>query len=133
MSLDQLSNLGSVVTAVCAIIAIVVAICQISTSRKISAIDAYASYLELAFNHPLFSSGFQTLTKEQKEQYEWYVSRMLMACERILELRKSDKWKEAIKTQLRFHRDYLNSEDFSLYMKHYPASLQEMIEDAQKG
>lgn len=121
--LEQLSNISNIVMGLLAVIAAAIAWYQVRVShrdqKRTTAKEIYREYLERAFENPKLSSPshptsyypYNKITADDQlfEQYEWYVSYLLLAVEEILDLEESEQWKETLKKQIRFHTEYLNS------------------------
>ena len=121
LQLADLANLSTVITGVVAILAFIGAIWQVFASkrsqREATASELCGSYLELAVEYPLLAKADDSLFKDTNsqefEQYEWFVSVMLHACERILDLAPEDEvWRKAIQAQITYHNRYIASSRF---------------------
>jgi hypothetical protein len=125
-----------------ATVAAALAWAQITSARKIArealARQTYSEYLKLAMEHPEFSSGLkQTVPPSDRlfEQYEWFVSYMLNACEGILlyvsTVKKASDWTGTIVTQVEYHKDYFESSTWfqESYEAHYEERLRKIIEN----
>ena len=127
----EAANQAQVVSAAAACIGAAVAVAaatlvliQVRAARLIQreavALQLYNDYLKLCFAEPAFAGGQWKLNSSSKlsedflyQKYEWFVSLMLNACESILlYAAKADEWTATIKTQLNYHTEYLNSEEF---------------------
>ena len=104
-------------TAAAAVLGLVLAFFQIrsakSTQREAAAKEAYRSYLNLALAHPKLARGDLDSANQSPDEYYWFVSSMLFACEEVLFFSRGDKeWIETVKAQLRRHKAYLSSNLF---------------------
>lgn len=140
---DELSAYASLVTAVTAVVAVIVASIQIHVSKRESRLGVakgiYKDYLTLAFANPKFSSPSYPLdapgmksfahNAEELEKYEFFVSYVLFAAEEVLDLTKnSQAWRTTLRDQLRYHAIYLDSMD--LQEQHYSSDLLTLREEA---
>jgi hypothetical protein len=121
MNPDIVSAVANVVTASAALVAIVIAVRQLHSSREVqkeaTAKELYKDYLLLAFQNPNYSSPSYPIAsptypslktdKETFEQYEFYVSNMLFAIEEIHRLTDGDDWTEVLTDQIKYHALYL--------------------------
>ena len=117
---------------------------RVEAERK-EAREAYADYLRLAFENPhlasigkaatsrLFPDDVHELDSEawkQRRQYEFYVARMLWACEEILSKfngASDTGWRETIAAQVRLHRWYLGRSSRTGSFELYSPALQSII------
>jgi hypothetical protein len=130
---DKLGNLGELVTAIVACIAIIFAYRQIvemkksqreatasqreataktvASQREATAKDIYRDFLKLAIEYPSYADA------EKKDAgYKWYVAFLLAACDEMLSAMPGDEdWKYIIKEELFPHRSYLKSPEFKKF------------------
>jgi hypothetical protein len=100
--------------------------------RESFARQTYANYLQLAIQYPAYASGGQPGDEEAFEQYEWFVSYMLNACEHVLLfVSGSEDWRACVRSQLSYHRDYLCKNEWfrQSACSHYSADLLSLIHD----
>ena len=99
--------------------------------QSFKAREVWSSYMELAFDYPEFSGGFDydgSREPLKQEQYEWFVSRMLYACEEAISYAPRDPWwKETLKLQLGYHHKYFCVGHFDEPIKGYSKSLQDLF------
>jgi hypothetical protein len=107
--------------------------------RETIAKTLYREYLKIALERPKFANpglaniDFRKRTfdgsQETFEQYEWFVSYMLHACEEVLRISDSDGWKSAIKRQVSYHAEYLNSSAFAdeALVEHYSDEIVDLM------
>lgn len=62
------------------------------------------------------------------EQYQWYVSIMLLAMEDILRTYTTQDWKNTIDAHLKRHEAYLTSPEFHTFVHHLSPELRAIIE-----
>jgi hypothetical protein len=135
-------TISGVVTATVAVLALIIAIVQIWTSKKSQRIATakaiYREYLKLCFDNPDFSYR-RTQPKDSGdklfEKYAWFVSNMLFSCEEIyLHFPYDEKWKNAIILQCSYHSTYLNSEYFKKTdeMNTYSERFVELVDESIK-
>jgi hypothetical protein len=109
----------ALVTSAIAVYAALIALRQVREARVIArnadAQDSFRSYLEVCLNHPdLAYPNYEEIKKDDSklEQYEWFVAYLLAASEKILAAKGADKkWIDAIKLNIRYHRDYLSDKN----------------------
>ncbi|MDZ4274920.1 MAG: hypothetical protein U0995_02705 [Erythrobacter sp.] len=77
--------------------------------REARADTCWQSYLTLAFDNPKFAAGkVDSLFtwSEERERYEWFVGKMLYACESVLNYAQDDRdWHDAIKVNVATHKE----------------------------
>jgi hypothetical protein len=107
------------------------------------AFDAYDAYLELCFEHPKFANGqlidqgFSIPSRDEYDKadalfykYEWFVARLLIAAEQILDAVPGDKeWRDTIWWQVRKHYKYIQCEHFKPRIKIYSPPLRAIINE----
>ena len=147
--LDPAQVIGGFATGL-ALLAILVGYFQILTSRRIAqeseAQQSYNEYLKLCIQYPQLSStavavkalGFSDLASEisketvESEQYVWFASYMLNACEKILlAVDKDGPWRSALKAQIGYHAELLSLE-WSKWSIHYSNDMDELVTEALK-
>lgn len=101
------------------------------SERRSTAMSIYARYLERAFEHPGLANPVDfgaSAGSDPSLKYEWFVSNMLLAIERILEVDEAAEWDNAIAAQLCYHHKYLAQDTFQKYeLKSYSIDLQRRI------
>jgi hypothetical protein len=142
MKPDVLSAYASSAAAIFAGVALCVAAFQLRATRlearRSMAHQIYKDYLKLAFENPQFSAAsypkksprFITISKqsEEYEQYEFFVSNLLFACEGILEVCQDREWIAAIRTQFAYHALYLKTAH--LLPSHYSKQICVLVREA---
>jgi hypothetical protein len=120
--------IGGVATAIgvrIALIAAKIAYDQFLDSKEnqqeATAQQIYSNYLALAIEYPAFTQGKQPNEPFQSEQYQWFVSYMLVACEHILDLFPEDpEWIQCIEGKIEYYNGYLcNDKGFNDNDIHY--------------
>ncbi len=127
-------------TAVIAFIALIVAICQLTTSndaqREATANDTYKDYLKLAIDNPILASGLTQIPEDPKirEQYSWFVSYFLHSAEQIFLISPDDdEWRAAISNQVCFHQAFLKTDEYNQNLKlHYDEDFRKLVDEALK-
>lgn len=113
------------ITAFAAVIALVFGVWQVlvarASQREATAIDTWMNYEQRGLEYPKYANPElskldyeeKTLDGDRQEfyRYEWFVSFMLLACDEVL-LLDSRGWKDVVKNNLGYHRDYLKSKVF---------------------
>ena len=89
------------------------------TQREATAKDWFHDYEVRCFENPKFANptlaeydyAQRTIDGDPLmfEKYEWFVSLMLNAGEAITELTPTADWRNSVKSQVKFHHDYLRS------------------------
>ncbi len=139
MTLEQLTQVGTILQAVVATAALLLVWMQIRSARlaqaEATASDTFRDYLKSAIDNPAFarpSLGKIDSTDTRSEPwvaYTYFVANMLFAFESILSTSKNDKiWTEAMLAHLRFHRRYLASEHFSRTREGYSLAVRALID-----
>ncbi|GHB35699.1 hypothetical protein GCM10007094_26620 [Pseudovibrio japonicus] len=103
--------------------------------REAVANQIYAEYLKLAVQNPDWASGKMPSNDREFEQYEWFASYMLNACEQMLEvLPKSQAWRNCVRDQLRYHREYLSQNEWfcSGGQSHYGGKMADALRAVRK-
>ena len=140
---DMATVLGAVASLVGASIAVVAATYakrQIHEGRRVQAEtlaqQVYSSYLLKAFEHPKLAMGLQdAIELAGPQQYKWFISYMLNACEGIVTSLPGDAlWESCAKTQLRYHKNYLTNDDWFTknYERLYDPRFVKLIQAVQK-
>lgn len=125
---DQISAFAALVTTGIALVAALFAWRQIISStraqREATAKAAYATYLEMAYERPDFAApdydgaissriDFTRRTFDGSlldfERYEWFVHRLLSACDEVLAVAKLSDWHETVRGVVAFHGAYFCS------------------------
>jgi hypothetical protein len=114
-----------------------------AVAREQDAQAVYSDYLKLCIEYPELSSAtlaakhlpsrtLANLTKQltpESEQYLWFVSYMLSACEKILLTCPDDEeWLSAVQAQVSYHKSAL-AEAWPDISSHYHKSLRDIVED----
>ncbi|MCI1676697.1 MAG: hypothetical protein LKK36_19615 [Ewingella americana] len=135
--LERLAEIATVITPIIAFGAIFFAKYQLISSRKdsrrSSAYSAYGNYLELCFNYPCYSGGFDfggDNGSVDSIKYKWFVARMLFSFEQILDVcEPDDGWEKTILQQLKRHREQLKISG-SVNRKEWSKDLSNLISKA---
>jgi hypothetical protein len=108
---EKLGGLATVIAAIVAIAATLIAVCALrtgrSSQREATAKDIYRDYLKLAFENLDVAEA-----RIRNEKYQWFVSFLLTSCDEIVRIRLTDDWRKAIGRDLEPHLDYLYSPEF---------------------
>jgi hypothetical protein len=98
-----------------AVIAAVIAYCQVRETRnsgkEADAQESFRSYLELALNNPNLARPDlykNKMTPLDRKKYEWFVAYLLAASEKILASVDDPEWKETIKLNISYHKEFLS-------------------------
>lgn len=132
-------NIFEAITALVAMIAIVVAIYQIRASNNsqklVTAADIYKGYLTLAIEHPDESRhNRKGEDGTNREKYDAFITYLLFAAEEILNLFPEDRaWRHALKLDLAHHRDFLQSQAYWDDANSYTEVLQALVTEMLKG
>jgi hypothetical protein len=119
-----LADIATILAAAIGGAAIAITWMQVSsgraTQREATAHGWFHDYEVRCFENPRFANpelakidfveGTFDGEKESFEKYEWFVSLMLNAGEAILNVRPTSDWKNSVKSQIKFHHAYLNSD-----------------------
>ena len=119
--IEELAFVASIVTAMVALFALVLAWHQLQVTRREGRLTLaktiYREYLVMAMNNPMFSSPSYPLDNptmhsfwsdvDARERYEFYVAHLLFAAEEILALTNLPTWRDAIQLHLQYHGLYL--------------------------
>lgn len=114
-----------------------------SIQREATAVEIWNGYLRLALEFQSYAKPPDHLTTHGSvygdgeevadfDGYEWYVSSMLFACERVLTLNKRDEdWLRTIRKQLALHWVYFQSKEFdpALYSKEIQTMLRVAVDE----
>ena len=126
-SLDKLSDIASICSAVIAFIAMLIAFAAYHSTKleaKLTLAKAlYKDYLNLAFENPELSLASYPIEDPRYysfenndvklEKYEYYVAQLVLASEEILDLTGNDLyWYNTLRDQLKQHALYLGSDRF---------------------
>ena len=133
---ERLSHLATILTALVAVGALVVAIFQIQaanrTQREATAQETYREYLKLAIEQPALADGItlKDPKPEEEAKYGWFISYFLHSAEHIYSLFPHDvEWGKALASQVCIHRTYLSAAEFqSKYKAHYAEEFQKFID-----
>jgi hypothetical protein len=145
---NQAQVVSAIIAAVSALVALTAAVFvyrQIAVTRSVQreavARQIYHDYLKLSFTEPMYASGKWRLADPavpeavRFEKYEWFVSVMLNAGESILlHVAGEDEWLDTIESQIAYHREYLDSEEFlAEYSTHYSPQLRSRMYKTSDG
>ncbi len=132
---SKAENIFEAITALAAIIAICVAKYQIhvynQSQKRATADDIYSGYLKLAIEHPDVSRPEQKSEDSKNPgKYDAFVTYLLYAAEKILELYPEDKnWNHALKLDLAHHRDFLRSRNYLDDAYSYDEALRKLVKE----
>lgn len=115
---EAISATSSIVVGFAAVAALILAWFQVRVSREISAISAYEDYHKLSLQYPEFGLGadHEKLSELDKRRYLFFVLYALMVGERIfLMSRAGREWTDAIESDVRLHKKFMLSDEFSTY------------------
>jgi hypothetical protein len=109
---DQIANIFVAGSAVVAAVAFCWSIWEKHLDHKMErekrADECWQAYLSLGFENPKFAAGrVENLDQwsEERERYEWFVGKMLYACESVLSYAENDRdWQDAIKINVAIHK-----------------------------
>jgi hypothetical protein len=102
------------------------------SQRESSAADIYSGYLKLAIENPKESRRDKQANDVpiDSPKYDAFVTYLLYSAEEILLLYPQDEeWRNALKLDLRHHRDYYNSPAYKDDANSYIQELREIIEE----
>ena len=119
--IEALAFVASIVTAMVALLALVLAWHQLRVTRREGRLTLaktiYREYLVMAMDNPMFSSASYPLENptmhtfwsdaDARERYEFYVAHFLFAAEEILALTNLPTWRDAMQLHLQYHSLYL--------------------------
>jgi hypothetical protein len=104
--------------------------------KENTAKGVYRDYLKMAVENPILADGDLKQIKDGKrmEQYRWFVSYLLWACEEIITFAPNDpQWKEDVESQLGYHLEYLSGDEFRAHeLSFYSTVLQDLIKSLIK-
>jgi hypothetical protein len=137
---DLLSPAAGLIAAIGAVLGVFFTLRTNSRNQdKKQAFETYDAYLEKCYAEPKLANGFIEIPDYNPNynqapveflKYEWLVSRLLLAGERILEITQNDvEWRTAIKSQTEAHKKYLSSEFFRGELGMYSPEIQEIIHE----
>jgi hypothetical protein len=114
---EKIGSLSQVVTTLIASIAVFLAFWQVTAARRAqreaTAKSLYRDYLKLAFENPTLAiPGSENKKLIEQDDYRWFVSILLNACDEILYCIDDDIWRTVVATELRYHTLYLRSKFF---------------------
>jgi hypothetical protein len=107
---DFITAAGTLVTAVVAVAAFILAKKQLESGRALrdetDAQDSFRDYLRVAVEHPTLASGKPA--PEDEAKYRWFVTYMLAALEKIQDALPGDaEWEKTIVEAISHHAPYL--------------------------
>ena len=119
--IETLAFVASIVTAMVALLALVLAWYQLRVTRLEGRLalakTIYREYLVMAMDNPMFSSASYPLDNprmhrfwsdaDARERYEFYVAHLLFTAEEILALTNLPTWRNAMQLHLQYHGLYL--------------------------
>lgn len=143
------SDITSAITATVAVAAALIAYGQLDESKTSSVKGIYKDYLNKSIDHPEFLAASYPVDKpiydsfyevgEPKgkvsfEQYEYYVSFLLLSAEEMIDLASledQDGWRTALVNQFKYHALYLASGEWEC--EQYDARIYDLIEEGVRG
>ena len=127
--LKELAKIGPLVTAIVALMALIVARRQLSLNRRnqreTTATATFREFLKLAVQYPDYANGKHGSGPGQKEGYQWFVGYFLWAAEEILSFSPNDDvWRRNLQLLAKVHGPYFLSDDFTIeeYNAYTPAA-----------
>jgi hypothetical protein len=132
----MLGGIGALVTAAIASVAALLALWQIRSSRETSALVAYAGFHDLCLQYPELATDVDvaSLSSIEGNRYHWFVMRLLLTIESIMNLYPRDKaWAAAVTEDLACHRSYLSSADFDRHLPKLDRKLAALIMKTCRG
>lgn len=111
-------------------------ISDVRASNRASARTVWNEYVTLAFDHPDLALSLATVehpSAEQREKYEWFVSRLLYAAEQALMYSPNDRhWKSVIQQQFGYHKIYLREKNMQNIENSFSPELYKIYQDWAK-
>ncbi len=129
-------NFVALFTALAAVIGFMLTVVQLRRNlqfqRETVAKTTYREYLKLCVERPNLASG--KVEKENNsrewEQYKWFVSLLIWACEEVVEYAPHDEvWLANITLELGYHGTYLASDEFDCERQLYTRKVRKIIQD----
>lgn len=131
-ALLKVAQLAPLITAMIAVIAAFFAWHQIRLNRQNEAKQQFLNLLDECVKHPLLAIGQIEHTLEARAAYHWFLSKLLMSSESILENFPSDiAWKNTIKRNLSAHVVNFETADIEKYC--YSEALNRIIIEIEQG
>jgi hypothetical protein len=138
---ERLAHIATVLTALIAGIALIIAIFQIRaanhTQREATAQATYNEYLKLALENPELADGrlAPSASEKEKTKYTWFVSFFLHSAEHIHNLFPHEAdWVNSLRSQICIHRQYLRSDAYQTKQKtHFKIDFQTFVDTALAG
>ena len=125
--LEYISHIGTIATAIVAVLALLIAVWQIkaaeSIQREASAREAFKEYLKLAIDKPDFANAQPGDNKAARSGYEWFVTYFLYSAEQIFQAYPDDpQWRSGLAEEVCYHASYLSSSGYqqSIRLQHDP-------------
>ena len=128
---DFSETVGGLATALGVGVAFVAVYFARMSQWEATAKEAYRNYLQLATEYSDLAEGEITKDDDKFNQYRWFVSYFLNACEEILDAKGKDKdWVKCVETEVEYHKNYIcnNAEFISDELPLYSPQLQDAIE-----
>jgi hypothetical protein len=126
-SILKYAALGPVVTAFVALFAAVLAFKQVKLNRQNEAKRQFLNLLDECLKNPLLSVGEFEETPAGRVTYHWFLSKLLMSSESLLENFPNDvAWRTAIKQNLAAHARNLDVADIK---NSYSVELNGLIQE----
>ncbi|HEN8713482.1 TPA: hypothetical protein U8203_003887 [Pseudomonas putida] len=143
------SDITSAVTATVAVAAALIAYGQLDESKTSAVKGIYKEYLNKSIEHPEFlAASYPVISpvydnfkevgelgaRVSFEQYEYYVSFLLLSAEEMIDLislEDQDGWRASLVSQFKYHALYLASDEWGC--KQYDARIYILIEDGVRN
>jgi hypothetical protein len=128
---EIVARLAPLATATVGIAALLYARQQIRINRENEAKRQFLNFLDECIKYPMLAgdrhgNGVKLDGQEQEFRYHWFLSKLLMASESILEVTQGDMaWRSAVIENLRAHLPYIR--DGNVRYQSYSLQLQSLI------
>jgi hypothetical protein len=136
MSPESIKDFATIASLVLATAGLAATAIQMQRNRNFqkenTAKAVYRDYLRMATDNPTLANGnYSKIPEEKREQYKWFVSYFLWACEEVINFAPRDpQWHEDIADQIKYHEEYLCSKEFrDQELPFYSSELQRLIAD----
>ena len=89
---------------------------QARKDYNIRARDYYYKYCELSLMNPEFRNGYlqrADITGDEASKYRRFIMYMLNSIEDIFDTESDERWKDALKTEVRMHSDFFRSRSYA--------------------
>jgi hypothetical protein len=129
--LDIVLRLAPLGTMIVGITALIYARRQIQINRENEAKRQFVNFLDECIKYPLLAGNkdgdpIVLENPEQRFRYHWFLSKLLMASESILEITKGDiAWSSTLRENMKAHLPYIR--DGHVRFQSYSHALRELI------